>query len=183
MNYAGVKIKSSHPGHATSARVERVLNMAMAASAVDAVEGPMPQTRTALARALEPVCPDVVVQKIDRTASAARGKERLRISSELAPMPISSSSRYSSPSPQVARHRGDGQASPRPRPLSSICAGCRRPDVDTMARQMLVASLARPPSRRIAIVGRGAQPRRRPLCLGANGEEKGKRSAGHRFDG
>ncbi|MBA3415975.1 MAG: translational GTPase TypA [Chloroflexia bacterium] len=60
------------PGHADfGGEVERVLNMADGCLLlVDAVEGPMPQTRTVLARALERgLRPIVVVNKIDRPAS------------------------------------------------------------------------------------------------------------------
>ena len=60
------------PGHADfGGEVERVLNMADGCLLlVDAVEGPMPQTRTVLARALERgLRPIVVINKIDRPAS------------------------------------------------------------------------------------------------------------------
>src|SRR6186713_1842786 len=60
------------PGHSDfGGEVERVLNMADGCLLlVDAVEGPMPQTRTVLARALERgLRPIVVVNKIDRPAS------------------------------------------------------------------------------------------------------------------
>ena len=60
------------PGHADfGGEVERVLNMADGCLLlIDAVEGPMPQTRTVLARALERgLRPIVVVNKIDRPAS------------------------------------------------------------------------------------------------------------------
>ena len=60
------------PRHADfGGEVERVLNMADGCLLlVDAVEGPMPQTRTVLARALERgLRPIVVVNKIDRPAS------------------------------------------------------------------------------------------------------------------
>jgi GTP-binding protein len=60
------------PGHADfGGEVERVLNMADGCLLlVDAVEGPMPQTRTVLARALERgLRPIVVVNKVDRPAS------------------------------------------------------------------------------------------------------------------
>ena len=68
--YAGVKINIiDTPGHADfGGEVERVLNMADGCLLlVDAVEGPMPQTRTVLARALElGLRPIVVVNKVDR---------------------------------------------------------------------------------------------------------------------
>ena len=73
VTYAGVKINIiDTPGHADfGGEVERVLNMADGCLLlVDAVEGPMPQTRTVLARALERgLRPIVVVNKIDRPAA------------------------------------------------------------------------------------------------------------------
>ncbi|MCC6313290.1 MAG: translational GTPase TypA [Thermomicrobiales bacterium] len=71
--YDGYKINViDTPGHADfGGEVERVLNMADGCLLlVDAVEGPMPQTRTVLARALERgLRPIVVVNKIDRPAA------------------------------------------------------------------------------------------------------------------
>ncbi len=68
--YAGVKINIiDTPGHADfGGEVERVLNMADGCLLlVDAVEGPMPQTRTVLAQALAlGLKPIVVVNKVDR---------------------------------------------------------------------------------------------------------------------
>jgi GTP-binding protein len=73
VTYAGIKINIiDTPGHADfGGEVERVLNMADGCLLlIDAVEGPMPQTRTVLARALERgLRPIVVVNKIDRPAS------------------------------------------------------------------------------------------------------------------
>src|SRR6476661_1578159 len=73
VTYGGVKVNIiDTPGHADfGGEVERVLNMADGCLLlVDAVEGPMPQTRTVLARALEiGLQPIVVVNKIDRPAS------------------------------------------------------------------------------------------------------------------
>ena len=60
------------PGHANfGSEVERVLNMADGCLlVVDAVEGPMPQTRNVLKQALEVALrPVVVVNKIDRPAA------------------------------------------------------------------------------------------------------------------
>jgi GTP-binding protein len=71
--YEGVKINIiDTPGHADfGGEVERVLNMADGCLLlVDAVEGPMPQTRTVLQRALGlGLRPIVVVNKIDRPAA------------------------------------------------------------------------------------------------------------------
>ena len=70
ISYHGVKINIiDTPGHADfSGEVERVLNMADGCLLlIDAVEGPMPQTRFVLQRALElNLKPIVVINKIDR---------------------------------------------------------------------------------------------------------------------
>ncbi len=83
--YAGVKINViDTPGHADfGGEVERVLNMADGCLLlVDAVEGPMPQTRTVLARALElGLRPIVVVNKVDRTN--ARCEEVVSLTQDL----------------------------------------------------------------------------------------------------
>src|SRR5215211_5587954 len=73
ITYAGVKINViDTPGHADfGGEVERVLNMADGCLLlVDAVEGPMPQTRTVLAQALAiGLQPIVVINKVDRASS------------------------------------------------------------------------------------------------------------------
>src|SRR3989441_8236659 len=73
IEYAGVKINIiDTPGHADfGGEVERVLNMADGCLLlVDAVEGPMPQTRFVLRKALEiGLRPVVVINKIDRPAA------------------------------------------------------------------------------------------------------------------
>ncbi|QBD78060.1 translational GTPase TypA [Ktedonosporobacter rubrisoli] len=70
VNYRGIKINIiDTPGHADfGGEVERVLNMADGCILlIDAVEGPMPQTRFVLQKALElNLQPIVVVNKIDR---------------------------------------------------------------------------------------------------------------------
>src|SRR2546423_5681117 len=70
VRYQGVKINIiDTPGHADfSGEVERVLNMADGCLLlVDAAEGPMPQTRFVLRKAMElGLRPIVVVNKIDR---------------------------------------------------------------------------------------------------------------------
>src|SRR6266498_1047023 len=70
VTYRGVKINIiDTPGHADfGGEVERVLNMADGCLLlVDAVEGPMPQTRFVLQKALElNLQPIVVINKIDR---------------------------------------------------------------------------------------------------------------------
>src|SRR3954454_17359405 len=83
--YHGVKINIiDTPGHADfGGEVERVLNMADGCLLlVDAVEGPMPQTRTVLQRALAMhLRPIVVVNKVDR--AAARADEVLLLTQDL----------------------------------------------------------------------------------------------------
>src|SRR6266487_4616807 len=70
ITYRGVKINIiDTPGHADfGGEVERVLNMADGCSRlIDAVEGPMPQTRFVLQKALElNLQPIVIINKIDR---------------------------------------------------------------------------------------------------------------------
>ncbi len=75
LNYRGVKINLiDTPGHADfGGEVERVLRMADGALVlVDAAEGPMPQTRFVLSKAIEcGLRPVVVVNKIDRPDARA----------------------------------------------------------------------------------------------------------------
>ncbi len=75
IHYKGVKINLiDTPGHADfGGEVERVLRMADGALVlVDAAEGPMPQTRYVLAKALEcKLVPVVVINKIDRPDARA----------------------------------------------------------------------------------------------------------------
>ena len=70
VNHKGVKINLiDTPGHAdVGGEVERVLNMADSVLLlVDAFEGPMPQTRFVLQKALElGLCPIVVINKVDK---------------------------------------------------------------------------------------------------------------------
>src|SRR5271154_5857082 len=85
IRYGDVKINIiDTPGHADfGGEVERVLNMADGALVlVDAAEGPMPQTRFVLSKALEcRLKPIVVINKIDR--SDARAQEVLNETFEL----------------------------------------------------------------------------------------------------
>jgi GTP-binding protein len=85
ITYRGLKINIiDTPGHADfGGEVERVLNMADGCLLlVDAVEGPMPQTRTVLQRALAlGLTPIVVVNKIDRPA--ARCEEVVELTHDL----------------------------------------------------------------------------------------------------
>src|SRR2546429_4672990 len=83
--YRGIKINIiDTPGHADfSGEVERVLNMADGCLLlVDAVEGPMPQTRFVLSKALAlGLRPIVVINKIDRPS--ARPAEVLSLTQDL----------------------------------------------------------------------------------------------------
>src|SRR6185437_15266772 len=85
VTYRGVKINIiDTPGHADfGGEVERVLNMADGCLLlVDAVEGPMPQTRFVLKKAFEMgLKPIVVINKIDRPA--ARIKEVVAMTQDL----------------------------------------------------------------------------------------------------
>src|SRR3954454_10324962 len=85
IEYRGLKINIiDTPGHADfGGEVERVLNMADGCLLlVDAVEGPMPQTRTVLQRALAlGLKPIVVVNKVDRPA--ARSEEVIELTHDL----------------------------------------------------------------------------------------------------
>src|ERR671921_438195 len=85
IGYEGVKINIiDTPGHADfGGEVERVLNMADGCLLlVDAVEGPMPQTRFVLSKALAlGLRPIVVINKIDRPS--ARPAEVLSLTQDL----------------------------------------------------------------------------------------------------
>ncbi|HRA47583.1 MAG TPA: GTP-binding protein, partial [Thermomicrobiales bacterium] len=85
IEYLGLKINIiDTPGHADfGGEVERVLNMADGCLLlVDAVEGPMPQTRTVLQQALAlGLKPIVVVNKVDRPA--ARCAEVIELTHDL----------------------------------------------------------------------------------------------------
>ena len=85
LEYKGMKINIiDTPGHADfGGEVERVLNMADGALVlVDALEGPMPQTRFVISKALEcGLVPIVVINKIDRPD--ARPHEALNETFEL----------------------------------------------------------------------------------------------------
>ena len=186
VTYAGIKINIiDTPGHADfGGEVERVLNMADGCLLlVDAVEGPMPQTRTVLARALERgLRPIVVVNKIDRPASRIdEAMERLQdLFLELATdadqleFPVLFA---------IAREGRAGteadpaRLAPDLRPLfETILREVPPPDVDPEGpAQMLVASLDYDPHRgRIAIgrVQRGTIRAGDTLVqLGIDGEE------------
>src|SRR3954464_9817902 len=85
ITYGGVKINViDTPGHADfGGEVERVLNMADGCLLlVDAVEGPMPQTRTVLQRALSiGLRPIVAINKVDR--ANARPEEVVSLTQDL----------------------------------------------------------------------------------------------------
>src|SRR3954468_14461077 len=197
--YRGVKINIiDTPGHADfGGEVERVLNMADGCLLlVDAVEGPMPQTRTVLQRALAMhLRPIVVVNKIDRPASRIdEAMERLQdLFLELA----TDADQLEFPVLFAIAREGRAGTEPDPaklapdlRPLfETIVREVPPPDVDPEGpAQMLVASLDYDPHRgRIAIgrVQRGTIRAGDTLVqLGANGEETRQRvSALTVFDG
>ncbi len=123
--YEGVKINIiDTPGHADfGGEVERVLNMADGCLLlVDAVEGPMPQTRTVLQRALGDRAATHRGRQQDRPPGPARGRSR-RLDAGPLPrsgqsIPTSSTSRSSTPSP--------ARAAPvsLPRACRKICGRC-----------------------------------------------------------
>ena len=152
VTYAGVKINViDTPGHADfGGEVERVLNMADGCLLlVDAVEGPMPQTRTVLARALERgLRPIVVVNKIDRPA--ARVDEVIERVHDLFLELATDPEQLEFPVLYTIARDGRAGATPDPaalapdlRPLlDTIVRTIPAPDVDPEGpAQMLVASL------------------------------------------
>jgi GTP-binding protein len=150
ITYLGVKINIiDTPGHADfGGEVERVLNMADGCLLlVDAVEGPMPQTRTVLQRALAMhLRPIVVINKVDRPAS--RPEEVLALTQDLFLDLVSEAEQLDFP--VVYTIARDGRAGRSPdglaqdlRPLlDCILESIPAPHVDLDAPfQMLVASL------------------------------------------
>ncbi len=108
VRYAGVKINIiDTPGHADfGGEVERMLQMVDGVLLlVDAAEGPLPQTRFVLSKALElGLPPIVVINKIDRP-DARPGRSSTRsttCSSTSMPTSSSSTSRCSAPTPARA---------------------------------------------------------------------------------
>src|ERR671916_181276 len=163
--YAGVKINIiDTPGHADfGGEVERVLNMADGCLLlVDAVEGPMPQTRTVLARALERgLRPIVVVNKIDRPAS--RIDEAMKRLQDLFLELATDADQLEFPVLFAIAREGRAGTDPDPeklapdlRPLfESIVREVPPPDVDPDGpAQMLVASLHYDPHRGRIAIGR-----------------------------
>ena len=112
IRYHGVKINIvDTPGHSDfGGEVERALKIVDGVMLlVDASEGPLPQTRYVLSKALEAHLPPIVViNKIDRPDARVAGSPRTRstISSSISTPPkISSISRSSTPSPRPASPR------------------------------------------------------------------------------
>ncbi len=135
VRYGGVKINIvDTPGHADfGGEVERTLQMVDGVLLlVDAAEGPLPQTRFVLAKALElGLPPIVVINKIDRPdARAARGPRR-----DLRPLHRPRRLRGAARLPGLLHRRPQGPVPARPRrrasPTCSLCstrswARCRR---------------------------------------------------------
>ena len=197
ITYRGVKINIiDTPGHADfGGEVERVLNMADGCLLlVDAVEGPMPQTRTVLQRALAMhLRPIVVVNKIDRAAS--RPEEVLALTQDLFLDLASDAEQLDFPVIYTIAREGragrspDGLA-PDLRPLlDTILDEIPAPSVDLEAPvQLLVASLDYDTHRgRIAIgrVHRGKVEAGQTLVhISADGEQTRQRiSSLTAFDG
>ena len=150
LHYQGVKINLiDTPGHADfGGEVERVLRMADGALVlVDAAEGPMPQTRYVLSKALEcRLQPIVVVNKIDRPD--ARPHETLNESFEL--LMDLGGEHILSDFPHIFASSKDGYATHDPdqpgdsmRPLlDMMLAAIPGPEIDAEAPlQMLVTNL------------------------------------------
>ncbi len=148
--YEGVKINIiDTPGHADfGGEVERVLSMADGCLLlVDAVEGPMPQTRTVLQRALEiGLQPIVVVNKIDRPAQ--RAEEVVGLTQDLFLDLASHSDQLEFPVIYTIAREGRAGFTPESlqddlRPLlDTILKAIPCPAVDDQApAQMLIASL------------------------------------------
>jgi GTP-binding protein len=186
VTYGGVKINIiDTPGHADfGGEVERVLNMADGCLLlVDAVEGPMPQTRTVLARALERgLRPIVVVNMVDRQAS--RIDEALERLQDLFLELATDVEQLEFPTLFAIAREGRAGTEPDPnalapdlRPLfETIVREVPPPDVDPEGpAQMLAASLDYDPHRgRIAIgrIQRGTIRAGDVLTqIGADGEE------------
>ena len=188
--YGAVKINViDTPGHADfGGEVERVLNMADGCLLlVDAVEGPMPQTRTVLGRALaRGLRPIVVVNKIDRPA--ARAEEVVGLVQDLFLELATDADQLEFPVLYtIAR---DGRAGTTPdatalapdlRPLlEAIVAEVPPPLVDPDAPfQMLIASLDYDTHRGRIAIGRIGRGRVRVgdtlLHLGPGGEQARQR--------
>ncbi len=148
--YEGVKINIiDTPGHADfGGEVERVLNMADGCLLlVDAVEGPMPQTRTVLQRALEiGLRPIVVVNKIDRPAQ--RSEEVIGLTQDLFLDLASDADQLDFPVVYAIAREGRAGFAPDAltsdlRPLlDTILSSIPAPAVDVEApAQLLIASL------------------------------------------
>ncbi|MDP9363879.1 MAG: translational GTPase TypA [Chloroflexota bacterium] len=168
IEYAGVKINIiDTPGHADfGGEVERVLNMADGCLLlVDAVEGPMPQTRTVLARALaRGLRPIVVVNKVDRPA--ARTEEVVGLVQDLFLELATDPDQLEFPVLYTIARDGRAGLSPDPaalapdlRPLlDAIVAEVPPPTADPDApAQLLVASLDYDPHRGRIAIGRVAR--------------------------
>ena len=114
--YRGVKINIiDTPGHADfGGEVERVLNMADGCLLlVDAVEGPMPQTRFVLRKALELGLQADRRRQQDRPPRRARPEEVLEL--DAGPVPRAGDARRPARLPGALRHRARGRGALRAR--------------------------------------------------------------------
>ena len=163
ITYGDVKINIiDTPGHADfGGEVERVLNMADGCLLlVDAVEGPMPQTRTVLAQALAlNLKPIVVVNKVDRPI--ARPDEVVQHTQDLFLDLATDVDQLDFPVIYTIAREGRAGLSPDDlsgdlRPLlDAILGTVPAPDVDPKgAFQMQIASLGYDPHRGRIAIGR-----------------------------
>ena len=190
--YRGVKINViDTPGHADfGGEVERVLSMADGCLLlVDAVEGPMPQTRTVLQRALAlGLRPVVVVNKIDRPN--ARPTEVVELTQDLF-LDLATDPEHLE-FPVLYTNARDGRAGFDPDParlapdlrplLDTILAAVPAPVADPAAPlQLQVASLDYDPHRGRIAIGRVHRGRIRVgdqlLHVGPGGEQTRQRVA------
>ncbi len=166
INYRGVKINIiDTPGHADfSGEVERVLNMADGCLLlVDAVDGPMPQTKFVLRKALElNLKPVVVINKMDRPN--ARAAAVLDFVQDLFLELVTDAEQLEFE--VVYTNARDGQAGTDPDHLSdnlvplfeTILRSIPAPRVDvTSGFQMLVANISYDEYRGRAAIGRVAR--------------------------
>ena len=189
IDWRGVRINLvDTPGHADfGGEVERALTMVDGVLLlVDAAEGPLPQTRYVLSKALARDLPAVVVlNKVDRDdARARRGARRGRaaVHRPRPPTPTSSTSRSSRPSPaRAARSPGVGMPGDRRRPHRPARHRARRtsprpaatptPPLQALVTNLDASRLPRPPGhrpgrQRRAAPGRHRRPARRGVRRG-----------------
>ena len=192
VGYGGVKINIvDTPGHADfGGEVERALTMVDGVLLlVDASEGPLPQTRFVLRKALEPASRSIlVVNKVDRPD--ARSDEVVARGRGAVPGPRRRRASDRLPDPVRERARGalrPSRPTPWSRPRSRCSTPCsrrcrRRPTTTTMPLQALVTNLdASPYVGRLALCRvRNGTLRRGPASRVVPGRRLGRAGEGRR---